>query len=243
MVDLEEEVLAEDSDDLEEEALVAVEHHDRGNILFILHVALMEKIVKSLQKIAEIRSIYHYQPPSSEAIVVVTDSIVDTIFDCKGTKEQRIILTTADLMQGKDVFDLNFVHISKRSMLLYGQDMLWQLEHEKKFLRQQVESATRHLMIDMREQMMCSQTKRPVFQKHCYQIVDRIVVGILVLLWQKIPGLAEIGKELIKLEHVLHHELGELRELLLEKWRTWADCKKAHNLLLVINNKIDTINV
>lgn len=243
LADSAEVVLADDLDDLGEEVLVAVEHHDHDNILFILTIALMEKIVKTLQKIVEIRSIYRYQPPGSEAIVVVTDSIVDTIFDCKGTKEQRIILTTADLMQGKDVFNLNFIHIAKRSTLLYGQDMLWQLEHEKKFLRQQIESVIRHLMIDMREQMMCSQAKRPIFQKHCYQIIDRIVVGILVLLWQKIPKLAEIGKELVKLEHVLHHELWEIRELLLKKWRTRVDCKKAHNLLLVINNKIDTINV
>lgn len=124
LADSAEVVLADDLDDLGEEVLVAVEHHDHDNILFILTIALMEKIVKTLQKIVEIRSIYRYQPPGSEAIVVVTDSIVDTIFDCKGTKEQRIILTTADLMQGKDVFNLNFIHIAKRSTLLYGQDML-----------------------------------------------------------------------------------------------------------------------
>lgn len=239
---MDDEASVDDLDDLDEGALGVVELHDHDKI-HLFHTVLMKKTIDTLQKIPEIRSVYHYQPPDQKVIVVVTDSIVDAIFDCRGTSEQRIILTTADLMQGKDVFNLNFVHIAKRSKLLYGQDMLGQLEHEKKFLRQQIESAIRHLMIDMREQMMCSQTKRPAFQKHCHKIVDRIVVGILVLLGQEIPGLPELAKELTKLEHVLHHELGEIRVLILQPSRTWDDCKKAHNILLVINNKIDTISV
>ena len=83
-------------------------------------------------------SIYIYQAGKRQLPVFIMESIDFVILDQVKKffeKEQFIILTMDDIMNGKDIFPLKFLLMKKNSHLAYGKDVFEDMKFDKSDLR------------------------------------------------------------------------------------------------------------
>lgn len=74
----------------------------------------------------------------------------------KQLKEIPLIFTREEIMDGADVFPIEFLNIRQRHKTLYGDDFLKDIEISKKNLRQQLEFDLRSKLIHLRKEYLLS---------------------------------------------------------------------------------------
>ena len=92
-----------------------------------------------------------YQTGDDTTLLAVCNSIdFDTLHKLKGTKEIPLLLTKEELLDGADVFPIEFLNIKQHHTMLDGEDLLKDLVISKKHLRHQLEFEFRSKLLHLR---------------------------------------------------------------------------------------------
>ena len=92
-----------------------------------------------------------YQTGDDTTLLAVCNSIdFDTLHKLKGTKEIPLLLTKEELLDGADVFPIEFLNIKQHHTMLDGEDLLKDLVISKKHLRHQLEFEFRSKLLHIR---------------------------------------------------------------------------------------------
>ncbi|MBA1343215.1 MAG: hypothetical protein C5S52_06415 [ANME-2 cluster archaeon] len=92
-----------------------------------------------------------YQTGDDTTLLAVCNSIdFDTLHELKGTKEIPLLLTKEELLDGADVFPIEFLNIKQHHTMLDGEDLLKDLVISKKHLRHQLEFEFRSKLLHIR---------------------------------------------------------------------------------------------
>jgi len=92
-----------------------------------------------------------YQTGDERTLLAVCNSIdFDTLHNLKGTKEIPLLLTKEELLDGADVFPIEFLNIKQHHTMLDGEDLLKDLVISKAHLRHQLEFEFRSKLLHLR---------------------------------------------------------------------------------------------
>ncbi len=92
-----------------------------------------------------------YQTGGETMLLAVCNSIdFDTLHKLKGIKEIPLLLTKEELLDGADVFPIEFLNIKQHHIMLDGEDLLKDLVISKKHLRHQLEFEFRSKLLHLR---------------------------------------------------------------------------------------------
>ncbi len=92
-----------------------------------------------------------YQTGDDTTLLAICNSIdFDTLHKLKGTKEIPLLLTKEELLDGADVFPIEFLNIKQHHTMLDGEDLLKDLVISKKHLRHQLEFEFRSKLLHIR---------------------------------------------------------------------------------------------
>ena len=92
-----------------------------------------------------------YQTGDDTTLLAVCNSIdFDTLHKLKGIKEIPLLLTKEELLDGADVFPIEFLNIKQHHTMLDGEDLLKDLVISKKHLRHQLEFEFRSKLLHLR---------------------------------------------------------------------------------------------
>lgn len=148
----------------------------------------LQKIKSALGK--HLLSILRYQPYKTEIIVFVVTNVDYQTLDSLRTEfqgENFIIFKEDDIVNGKDVFALEFLHIKNNHLLVEGHDYFSTLEIQKKDLKHKLEFELRNKLIYLREQYLLAK-KRTNFLKIVLPTLSIIFEGLNFLKDQENQG-------------------------------------------------------
>lgn len=92
-----------------------------------------------------------YQTGDEITLLVVCNSIdFDTLHKLKGMREIPLLLTKEELLDGADVFPIEFLNIKQHHTMLGGEDLLKDLAISKVHLRHQLEFEFRSKLLHLR---------------------------------------------------------------------------------------------
>lgn len=110
----------------------------------------IEEILKeNLVTLAE-----YYTGDERNLLAVCNTLHFDSLRGLKQLKEIPIVLTKEELMDGVDVFPIEFLNIRRHHKILYGEDILKEIELSKKHLRHQLEFEFRSKLIHLRKEYL-----------------------------------------------------------------------------------------
>ncbi len=92
-----------------------------------------------------------YRTGDEMPLLAVCNSIdFDTLHKLKGTKEIPLLLTKEELLDGADVFPIEFLNIKQHHKILDGEDLLQDIVISKAHLRHQLEFEFRSKLLHLR---------------------------------------------------------------------------------------------
>lgn len=94
----------------------------------------------------------YYTGDVTEILVVCKNIDLDTLRKLKQLMEIPFILTKEELVDGVDVFPIDFLNIKKHHKVIYGENFLKDLVISKKYLRHQLEFEFRSKLIHLRRE-------------------------------------------------------------------------------------------
>lgn len=193
-------------------------------------------------------SILRYQRNKEEIMVFVVTNVEYQILDSlrkEFKNEHFIIFKEDDIVNGKDVFPLEFLHIKNNHLLVEGHDYFTTLKIEKKHLKLKLEFELRNKLIYLREQYLLA-PKRSLFLKKVIPTMSIIFEGLNFLKKQENQG---FKKDLKSIENSYEVDLSVFRELIeAEKNNYNLTDRKINELvqelndtLVVLSQKVDLL--
>lgn len=148
----------------------------------------LQKIKKTLDK--SLLSVLRYQRNKEEIVVFVVTNVDYQILDSlrlEFKNEHFIIFTEDDIVNGKDVFPLEFLHIQNHHLLIEGHDYFTTLKIDKKHLQLKLEFELRNKLVYLREQYLLA-PQRKSFLTKIMPTMSIIFEGLIYLKKQENQG-------------------------------------------------------
>ncbi len=127
----------------------------------IMQTTKLEKIKSTLGD--HLLSILRYQRYKTEIVVFVVTNVDYQVLDSLRKDfqgENFIIFKEDEIVNGKDVFPLEFLHIKNNHLLVEGHDYFTNLKISKKHLKIKLEFELRNKLIYLREQFLLAKKRR-----------------------------------------------------------------------------------
>jgi hypothetical protein len=135
----------------------------------------------------------YYTGDEKKLLAICKNLDLDILQKLKESKEIPILFTKEELMQGVDVFPVEFLNIKLHYKILYGEDILKDIKISKENLRHQLEFEFRSKLIHLRSEYLMFSGK---------ELEDLILSAV--------PALAPIIGGLVYLKDLQH---GDTREM------------------------------
>lgn len=193
-------------------------------------------------------SILRYQRYKTEIMVFVVTNVDYQILDSlrkEFQNEHFIIFTEDDVVNGKDVFALEFLHIKNNHLFIEGHDYFKTLKIEKKELQLKLEFELRNKLVYLREQYLLEK-KRTDFLKKIIPTMSILFEGLNYLKDQENQG---FENDLQNIEKNYKIDLNVFKELIeAEKNNYNLNDQKINELvqelndtLVLLSQKVDKI--
>ena len=165
--------------------------------------------------------------------------------DCfKKTKKFPLLLTKEELMDGMDVFPLDFLNMKLNHKILFGEDILNNLKFDKKHIRRQLEFEFRSKLINLRQSYLVVKSNKELklIIESSIPTLLPMLNGLLFLKGKKVPNNLEDIFNLTEKEYKLNiSALSEIkRNGHLDKEEA---IKKLVDLLSKLSHILDEMNV
>jgi hypothetical protein len=141
----------------------------------------------------------YYIGDEKKLIAICRNLDLDILQKLKKSEEIPILFTKEELMQGVDVFPVEFLNIKLHHKILYGEDLLKDLKISKENLRHQLEFEFRSKLIHLRSE---------------YLLYSGRELEALIL--SAIPALAPIMGGLVYLKDLKYGDTGEMFDIVSE---------------------------
>ena len=188
----------------------------------------MEEIISSLKEVAKsnLISVVEYGKQEKQYVIFLETIDAPKLKSIKLLIEKNykktgiapLLLTKEELVDGLDVFPLEFLNMKLNHNVLYGKDLLQNLKFEKKQIRRQLEFEFRSKLINLRQGYLEAASKKQhnlIIQKAIPTLLP-ILNGLLFLKGTEIPESVEeiIGKigEKYKIETTILIKLNNKKE-------------------------------
>jgi len=96
--------------------------------------------------------------------------------------EKFIILTESDIVDGKDIFALSFLHIKYNSVLVDWKSVFSDMSFDKKNIRHNLEMEIRYKLIELREAYLSFDGNKK-FLQFILPVMEPIRLGAMFLYW------------------------------------------------------------
>ena len=127
--------------------------------------------------------------------------------DCfKKTKKFPLLLTKEELMDGMDVFPLDFLNMKLNHKILFGEDILNNLKFDKKHIRRQLEFEFRSKLINLRQSYLVVKSNKELklIIESSIPTLLPMLNGLLFLKGKKVPNNLEDIFNLTEKEYKLN---------------------------------------
>jgi len=135
----------------------------------------------------------YYTGDEKKLLVICKNLDLDILQQLKQSKEIPILFTKEELMQGVDVFPVEFLNIKLNYKILFGEDILKDIKISKENLRHQLEFEFRSKLIHLRSEYLMFSGK-----------------DLEALILSAVPALAPIIGGLLYLKDLSHDDTGDL---------------------------------
>jgi hypothetical protein len=141
----------------------------------------------------------YYTGDQQKLLAVCKALDLDILQKLKQNKELPLLFTKEELLQGVDVFPVEFLNIKLHHKILYGEDFLKDLKISKENLRHQLEFEFRSKLVHLRSE---------------YLLYSGRELESLIL--SAVPALAPIMGGLVYLEDLKHDDTREMFDIVSE---------------------------
>jgi hypothetical protein len=156
-----------------------------------------------------------------------------TLQKLKQLKEIPLILTKEELIDGVDVFPIEFLNIKKHHKIIYGEDFLKDLVISKIFLRHQLEFEFRSKLIHLRREYL--QFKGKDFDNLILSVIPTLVPIIGGLLYLKDSDLGDTNNMIRSVSDEYGIDIQVLKEI--------CDIRELIKVLSNIGEIVDELEV
>lgn len=141
----------------------------------------------------------YYTGDEKKLLAICKNLDLDILQKLKQSKEIPILFTKEELMQGVDVFPVEFLNIKLHHKILYGEDILKDIKISKENLRHQLEFEFRSKLIHLRSEYLMFSGKE-----------------LEALILSAVPALAPIMGGLVYLKDLKHGDTREMFDIVSE---------------------------
>ena len=146
--------------------------------------------------------------------------------------ENFIIFNESDIINGKDVFPLDFLHIKNNHILVEGADYFSNININKKHLQLKLEFELRNKLIYLREQYLLT-SKRNEFLSHVIPTFIVFLDGLLFL--KDLEYTNDVAKNISNIENSYNVDLKVITQLLSKDSKDFS-AKETNEIIQTVND-------
>ena len=159
----------------------------------------MEKIIQNLKEIltSNLITVSEYGKQEKQHLIILQELNSEILQKIKPTinnyynktKKYPLLLTKEELLQGLDVFPLEFLNIQLNHKVIYGEDLFKNLKFKKRYIRRELEFEFRSKLINLRQgylEVKSNKELKIIIEKAIPTILP-ILNGLLFLKNTEIP--------------------------------------------------------